>query len=184
MRRHRKIARKRHHHRPTMEINTKHSLIPVTAIIIVVVAATALVVFRKPAQKKAVQNTSSPSPSVAENVKPIAAYASQGKLTPGFPSELILGSANATTSQSYQINYPYDGSTQDTTDFISAESMLDLFSQYKKYFSQNGWTITREITKYTNSRGLGAEKGGTSMSMAIVDNGKVREVTISYTPGK
>ncbi len=111
--------------------------------------------------------------------QPLPAYAPPGELTPGFPKELILG-GEATSSGSYAINYG-SGPSLRTASFGSAKSMLSLFNLYKTYFRSNGWTVVNEITKYQNSRGLYAVKSGAVSSVSIIDNGKTREVVVSYS---
>lgn len=123
--------------------------------------------FEKPTKQSA-QPQSQPQPN----------YASPGQLAPGFPSELVLD-PKAAVKESYSINYG-NNTNQYTASFNSKESMESLFSSYKKYLGDNGWSITNEITKYPTSRGLYAVKGLTDASVAIINKGETREVIVSY----
>lgn len=105
-------------------------------------------------------------------------YASPGQLVSGFPAELVLD-PKAAVKESYSIDYG-ENTNQYTTSFNSNESMESLFSSYKKYFGDNGWSITNEITKYPTSRGLYAVKGAADASVAIIEKGEMRQVMASY----
>jgi len=109
---------------------------------------------------------------------PAPVYAPKGELVRGFPKELVLDQKGI-VSGSYYVNYS-TSLNQYTAVFDSTEPMLSLFSQYKDYLSKNGWTITNEITKYETSRGLYAVKGAADASVAIIEQAKSREVTVSF----
>ena len=113
-----------------------------------------------------------------ESVQSQPNYASPGQLVSGFPAELVLDS-NAAVKESYSIDYGKN-TNQYTASFNSNESMESLYSSYKKYLEDNGWSITNEITKYPTSRGLYAVKGLADASVAIIDKSDARQVTVSY----
>ncbi len=179
-----KKSLRKHARKTTMELN-KDQFIPILATIIVSIAAIALVVFKinSPLPSgDAIRVQNQPQGQAKPtSTKPVATYAPQGEITPGFPAESILDSSG-TPAQSYTIDYPEDNVTQKTTNFTSDKSMATLFSEYKDYFSKNGWTILNTNTTYPTSRGIYASNSarGEQASVAIIDNGAAREVTISY----
>lgn len=119
---------------------------------------------------------SSPTPTPSSGATPV--YAPQGELVAGFPTELILDTS-ARTTQSYSINYS-SSTSQYTANFTSNESMLKLYGDYKTYFPQNGWTIVNDTTSYKDSRSLYAKQGTAEASVAVIDKGTTRQVTVSY----
>lgn len=127
-------------------------------------------------------NAPSPAPTLipeqAAVPAPQASYAASGELVQGFPSALILDSG-AKVSDSYSLGYNA-GLDQYTAIFNSNQSLADLYASYQSYFSQNGWTITNQITKYPTSRGVYAQKDKNDASVAIFDETTTRQVTVSY----
>lgn len=109
---------------------------------------------------------------------PPLVYAPQGQLAAGFPKELILDS-KAKLSASYAVGYDRN-LNQYTANYSSDEPMLAIFSQYKDYFKNNGWTITNEVAQYKTSRGIYAKKDKNDVSVAIVDAKQSRQIIVSY----
>lgn len=106
------------------------------------------------------------------------AFAPTGKLTAGFPKQLILDPV-ASISQSYGINYSTT-TNQYTASFVSSSSVGDLYDEYLTYLPVNGWPVTNKIAKYSNSRGLYAENASSIVSVAIIIQGKGSQATVSY----
>lgn len=166
-----KAARPRARKHAVMKQN-KTRLIALLVVLLVVATFVLLFFYRQQFQK--------PEAPSAGNKGPVATEAPKGEVVPGFPKESLLD-AKSSVDKSYAVDYG-GGIVQRTTDFSSAKLMLDLFAEYKDYFSKNGWTVTNEITKYKASRGIYAVNASTSeeASVAIMDKGKTREVTVSY----
>lgn len=148
----------------------KTRLITLIVVLIAAAALVFLIVYLQQFQK--------PGAPAAQNKGLIATEAPKGEVVPGFPRESILD-AKSSVDKSYAVDYG-GGTVQRTANFTSAKSMPDLFAEYKDYFMKNGWTITNEITKYKTSRGLYAVKGSADANVAIADQGKSREVIVSY----
>ena len=105
-------------------------------------------------------------------------YAAQGELAPGFPAELIVDT-NAKLVDSYSI--VYEGNIkQYTARFDSQKSMAALYDTYQSYFSRNNWTITNQITKYPDSRGIYAVSGTNEAGVALMTQGTGTEVVVNY----
>lgn len=110
--------------------------------------------------------------------EPRAAHAPKGEIVAGFPRELILDD-EALIGNSYSIEYN-ENINQYAATFSSARPMEDLLGQYKSYLVGEGWSITNEINKYPNSRGIYARKGNQDVNVVIADQGSSREVMVSY----
>lgn len=108
----------------------------------------------------------------------VPVVAPKGEVIAGFPKELILDD-KAMVAGSYAINYN-EKLNQYTATFTSSQKMLALYDSYLAYFSKNGWTVTNKNTKYPISRGIYAKKDANTASVAIVDEVKSRQVTVSY----
>ena len=134
------------------------------AVVVIVIIVWAVTKFYQPKQ----QAETLPSP----------VFASQGQLVPQFPKDLILDS-NAAVSDSYSVNYS-SSTDQYTAEFDSSSSMASLYTSYKQYLPANGWTITNDMTRYTNSRGLYASNASSDVAVGIVSQGDGARVTITY----
>ena len=103
-----------------------------------------------------------------------------GQVVPEFPKELLLNH-DADFSQSYSINYS-SSTNQYTAIWNASSSVADVYNEYLSYFQTNGWDITNRITRYTDSRGLYATNGTSTVNVAIVAQGAGAQVIISYLP--
>jgi hypothetical protein len=108
----------------------------------------------------------------------VPTYAPQGQLVTGFPQELVLD-PTAQLGGSYGINYS-TSTNQYTAMWTSSKSLDDLYSAYKTYFQNNGWTISNEMTAYAGTKGLHAAKGTASAGLSVVDNGASRKISVTY----
>ena len=107
---------------------------------------------------------------------PSPVYASQGKLTEGFPEELVID-GTASVESSYTI--AYDATVnQHTAVFMSDESPAALRAQYKAFFVEEGWEILSESTEGVQA--LYAQKDRTDVSFtAGLQDGRT-QVIIAY----
>ncbi len=109
---------------------------------------------------------------------PMPVYAPEGELVPQFPKVLILDPA-AAVSQSYSINYS-PTTNQYTAEYDSSSSILSLYAAYLQYLPSNGWTITNQLTSYSNSRGVSATDASSSVEVSVVAQSGGSQVTIGY----
>ena len=121
---------------------------------------------------------SKPSGPTTSTNGPAPVYAPQGQLTPEFPKQLILDSA-AAVNQSYSIGYS-SSTNQYTAQFNTSSSVATLYASYKKYLPANGWTITNDIAKYAQSRGIYASNASSDVMVAILAQGSGSQVTVTY----
>jgi len=109
---------------------------------------------------------------------PAPTYAPQGQVVAGFPQKLILD-PGATVSNSYSLSYSANNN-QYTAVWNSSSSMASLYSTYKNYFQNNGWTITNDFVSIPTVRGIAGKSGTNVASVVITAQNKGSQVTISY----
>lgn len=107
-----------------------------------------------------------------------ATYAPAGQLIPGFPQQLILDN-NAAVTNSYVINYATT-TNQYTAQWDSSSSMTALYTKYKQYLPQNGWTISNDVTRVATMRAVAAKNASGSVSVVITQNGSGSQVVLTY----
>lgn len=126
------------------------------------------------------QQTSTTTTPVAMPVpQGMPSFAAPGKLVAGFPQVLILD-ASSSIGKSYTINYA-SSTNQYTTEWTSANAIEIVYNDYISYMKANNWVITNEITQYSDSRGIYATQGSsTILTVSILAKGSGSDVTVSY----
>lgn len=123
-----------------------------------------------------------PAPPVVDTSKPqgpTPQFAADGRVTPGFPSDLLLDKQGSIT-QSYTVSYP-GGITQYTVSWNSSSTPADLLQQYQTYFDAQGWSLPKDrVQSGQYGAGLYATKGNDTVnfSAAVAPGGS--QVTIAY----
>ena len=140
-----------------MDIKTKHKLLPLSVVIIVVIVG-GLVYFG------GLKNKNTTPVNYAPDYSPLNKKESFGKnLPPDFPAGLIL---EGKTLDNSEVVHTVTGKKQVTVSYFSDKTLSELVTMYENNFVKNDWTISgKKVTDiYTTFQ---VEKGSQKVTTTL-----------------
>ena len=152
---------------------TQKSIYWISAIVIVLLVAGGIFVFRNAAKPKSGAGSSTKTTAVVQPV-----FAPKGQLVDTFPKELIMG-GNSVTQTSYKVSDA--NSNQSTAVYDTSDAVGTIYQGYLAYFSKNGYSL---INKQISANGDSAQTfaiGATgSISVQISTAGSSTHVSATF----